>query len=91
LIEYVQAGGGGGGGGAAADCVTVNVCVAIVIVPVRAAPVLAATAKPTAPFPEPLAPLVIVSHDALLVAVHAHPLGAVTAIPVPAPPGSATF
>ena len=88
-IEYVH--GGGGGGGGAAACVTVNVCVAIVRVPVRAEPVLAAMAKPTAPFPEPLAPLVIVSHEALVVAVHAHPLGAVTAIPTPAPPGSATL
>jgi len=86
-IEYVHCGGGGGGG--AADWVTVNVCVAIVIVPVRAAPVLAATVKPTEPFPEPLAPPVIVSHDALLVAVHAHPLGAVTATAVPGPPVSA--
>jgi hypothetical protein len=86
-IEYVH--GGGGGGGGAADCVTVNVCVAIVIVPVRAAPVLAATVKPREPSPEPLAPLVIVSQDALLVAVHAHPLGAVTATGVPEPPVSA--
>jgi hypothetical protein len=32
----------------------------------------------TVPFPEPLAPAVTVSHVSLLVAVHAHPVAAVT-------------
>jgi hypothetical protein len=39
---------------------------------------LAATESATVPFPLPLAPLVIVSHDALLVAVHAQPARLVT-------------
>ncbi len=39
--------------------------------------VLAATLKPVVPFPEPDAPLLIVNHEALLVAVQAHPLPAV--------------
>jgi hypothetical protein len=37
----------------------------------------------------PLAPAVIVIHDALLVAVQAHVPPAVTAIDVPAPPAAA--
>jgi len=57
----------------------VKVCPATVSVPLRALPVLAAMLKPTDPFPVPLAPEVIVSHDALLLAVHAHPLVVVTA------------
>ena len=64
---------------AGADWFTVNVCPATVSVPLRALPVLAATLKPTEPLPEPLVPEVIVSHDALLLAVHAHPLVVVTA------------
>ena len=78
LIEYVHA--------AAADCVTVWVCPAIAIVPVRAAPVLAAAVKATLPLPLPLAPDVIVIHVAAVVAVHPQPDGAVTPIGVPAPP-----
>ena len=46
----------------------------------------------TLPLPLPLAPLVTVNHDVLLTPVHAHPVGAVTAVdPVPpcgAPIGS---
>jgi hypothetical protein len=57
----------------------VNVCPATVSEPLRALPVLAATLKPVVPFPDPLLPEVIVSHDALLLAVHAHPLVVVTA------------
>ena len=50
--------------------VTVKVCPPIVIVPVRdVVPVLAATLYATVPLPLPVAPLVIVIHDALLVAV----------------------
>jgi hypothetical protein len=60
--------------------------VAIVAVPVRAAPVFAATLKPTDPFPVPVAPDVMVMNAALLVAVHAQPAPAVTAtVPVVAP------
>jgi hypothetical protein len=39
---------------------------------------LAATLKPTGPLPVPFAPDVIVTHEALLVAVHAQPAPAVT-------------
>ena len=81
-MEYVHGGGG-------ADCVTVNVCPATVNVPVRCAPVLAAIVNPTFPLPLPEAPDPIVSHGALLVAAHAHPVAAVTAIDVPAPTGRA--
>ena len=42
--------------------------------------VLVAALKVTVPLPEPLAPPLIVSHAALLVAVHVHPLAAVTAV-----------
>ena len=67
-----------------------KVCVAIVAVPVRAAPVFAPTLKPTGPFPVPLAPDVMVIHVALLVAVQAQPAPAVTVtVPVVAP--AATF
>jgi hypothetical protein len=69
----------------------VNVCPATVKVPVRCAPVLAVAVNPTLPFPLPLAPDVIVSHEALLVAVHPQPVEAVTAIDVPAPPDAAMF
>jgi hypothetical protein len=61
-------------------CVTVKVRPAMVTVPVReAVDALAATLYPTTPPPVPLAPLVIVIHAALLVAVQLHPLAAVTA------------
>jgi hypothetical protein len=68
---------------------TVKVCPPIAIVPVRAAPVFAATIKLTDPLPVPAAPAVIVIHDALLMAVHAHVPPAVTVIAVPVPPASA--
>jgi hypothetical protein len=69
---------------------TVNVWLAIVIVPLRAAPVFAATVKPTEPLPVPLAPDVIVIHDALLPAFQVHvPAEAVTATAVPVPPAAA--
>jgi len=58
---------------------TVNVCPAMVTVPVRdPVPVFAATLYDTVPLPLPLAPAVIVIHAALLVDVHAHPAPAVT-------------
>ena len=69
-------------------CVTVNACPAIVNVPLRCDElVLAAALNPTAPLPLPLAPLVTVNHDVLLLTpVHAHPAGAVTFVePVPPP------
>lgn len=58
---------------------------AIVIVPVRAAPALAATVKSTVPLPLPLAPAVIVIHVSAVVAVHTQPVAVVTAT-VPVPP-----
>ena len=63
---------------------------AIVIVPVRAAPVLAAAVKATVPLPLPLAPAVIVIHCAAEFAVHPQPGGDVTPIGVPAPPVAPT-
>lgn len=91
-IEYVhEAGGGGGGGGLLlAACITVNVRPAIVSVPVRAAPLFAATLKATEPLPAPIAPDVTVIHDALLAAVHWHVLADVT-VAVPAPPAAPMF
>ena len=60
-------------------CVTVTVWPATVSVPVRGdVAVLAAMAKPTVPFPLPLAPDVMLSQEALLVAVHVHPVAVVT-------------
>jgi hypothetical protein len=82
---YVQA------GDAAASCVTVNVRAATLSVPLRAAPVLAATLKVTVPLPLFVAPDVIVAHDTLLVADHAHPAAATTATGVPAPPPAPKF
>ena len=67
-------------------CDTVKTSPPTVIVPVRSeAPVFAVALKAAVPSPEPLAPLVTVSQEALLTAVHAHPAAAVTAmLPVPA-------
>ena len=69
---------------------TVKICPAMLSVPVRAGPVLAAAVKATAPLPLPLAPEVIVSQFALLVAVQRQPPGEVT-VTVPVPPAAATF
>jgi hypothetical protein len=52
--------------------------------------VFAAAVKPTEPLPEPLAPEVIVSQPALLVAVHPQPLAADT-LTEPLPPPAGTF
>jgi hypothetical protein len=52
------------------SCDTVNVEPAIVSVPIRAPPVLAATVNETLPLPVPLAPLVTVIQFTLLVVVH---------------------
>ena len=57
---------------------TVKVCPAIVRVAERALPVVAAALMHRA-VPDPLAPALIVSHEALLEAVHAQPGPAVTA------------
>jgi hypothetical protein len=56
----------------------VSVGSAIVSVPVRTPPGFAATSNATVPLPLPLAPDVIVSQEALLVAVQVHPLIVVT-------------
>ena len=71
---------------AAAACVTLNVWPPIVSVPVRALVFgLADALNATVPAPLPLAPLVTVNHDVLLLTpVHAHPASVVTAVdPVP--------
>ena len=70
----------------AAAWFTVNVCPPIVSVPLRwLVLVLAAALNATVPLPLPLAPLVTVSQDVLLLTpVHEQPVGAVTAVdPVP--------
>ena len=54
--NVTAAGGGGGVVEAAAACEIVTVTPPTVNVPVRAAPVLAATLKLTVPFPLPVAP-----------------------------------
>jgi hypothetical protein len=72
----------------AAVCVTVNVFPPIVNVPVRAAPLLAATLNVTLPFPEPEPPAVTVIQGTFDAAVHAHALPAVT-VTVPVPPAGA--
>ena len=75
---------------AAAACETVNVCEAIVTVPVRAdAFGFAATLKLAEPLPLPLAPLVTVIQLSLLVADHGQPPGDVTLVE-PVPPAAAT-
>jgi len=69
----------------------VNVRPPIVIVPLRAVVFGFADAlNATVPVPLPLAPLVTVSHDVLLLTpVHAQPLGAVTLVD-PVPPAAVT-
>ena len=70
------------------DCVTVTVWPATVSVPVRCAvAALVVALKVTVPLPDPLAPLPIVSQAALLVALHAQPVAAVTAV-VDEPPAA---
>src|SRR5262245_45627126 len=61
----------------------------MVNVAVRAGPVVAAAENWSVPFPFPDAPLVIVTHGALLVAVQSHPAPVVTAT-VPEPPVCST-
>ena len=62
----------------------------MVSVPLRAAPAFAPALIVTVPFPLPLDPPLIVNHDALLVAVHAHPSPVVTVTGPVAPPVAAT-
>jgi hypothetical protein len=75
----------------AAAWVTENVWPAIVSVPLRGEIVgFTAALNATAPEPVPLAPLVIVSQDVLLLTpVHAQPANVVTVVD-PAPPPAAT-
>lgn len=65
--------------------VTENVWPAMVMVPVRWAPVLPATTTVTAPLPVPVAPDVTISQLTLLAAFHAHALVVVTATLVVSP------
>ena len=65
-----------------------NVWPAIVAVPLRIAPVFAATLKVTDPLPVPDAPLDTVIQETLLAAVHEHQLAVETAI-VAVPPVAA--
>ena len=53
-------------------------------------PVFAAALNPTVPVPVPVAPDVMLSHGALLTAVHAHALVVVT-VTVPVPPSTGTL
>ena len=63
-----------------------TVCPATVTVALRdAVAVFAVALTLTVPLPDPLAPLVTVSHDALLVAVQVQPVAAVT-VTAPLPP-----
>jgi hypothetical protein len=68
---------------------TVNVLPAIVAVPVRAAPRLAAINRLTVPEPLPALPLVTVIHGALEAAVHEQPPAVVT-VTGSDPPSAAT-
>ena len=71
-----------------APSVTVKVWPATVSVAVRdAVVVFAAALNVTGPVPLPLVPAVTVTHAAVLAAVHAHPVGAVT-VTEPEPPAA---
>jgi hypothetical protein len=73
------------------DCVTVSVCPATVTVAFRDdVDVLAAAVTVTVPLPEPLPPVPIVSHGALLAAVHVQPDATVTPTE-PLPPAATMF
>jgi hypothetical protein len=72
--------------------VTVKGLPPIVSVPVRdVVAVFAATSNVTEPLPLPLAPAVTVIHAALLVAVQAHPVAAVTVTAAAVTPAAATL
>jgi hypothetical protein len=55
----------------------------------RDVPGFAAAVNATVPLPVPLVPELMVIHDAPVVALHEHPLGAVT-LNVPVPPATGT-
>jgi len=74
--------------GSADAWLTVNVCPATEIVSDRAAPRFGRTTNPTEPSPLPFAAVEKEIHEALLLAVHAQPDGAVMVI-VPNPPRAA--
>jgi len=67
-------------------CVTVKVVPAMVSVPLRDAPVLAAIVKRAVPEPVPAAPAVSVIHAALLWLIHAHDAEDVVTLTLPVPP-----
>ena len=71
-------------------CDTANVWPAMERLPVLEGPRFPDAEKDTLPFPVPLAPCVIVSHESVVDAVHAHPGTTVTAIDGPEPPPAAT-
>ena len=73
---------------AGADCVTVNVCPAIVTVPARAAPAFAATVSVTVPLPVPLPPADTVMNGSLLTAVQLQVLAMVTPTACVPPPAA---
>src|SRR5262249_41395462 len=75
------------GGAAAASSERLNVLSRIVIVPVRAAPLLAAAVNVTVPLPAPPAPPVSVIHVSVVAAVQAHDAPAVTPM-LPLPPAA---
>ena len=82
-IEYAH-------GACAAACVTVKVCPATVIVPVRGVVMeLTPTVNAMVPLPEPLAVPLMVIQGALLVAVQPHPADVAT-VKDPEPPAAAT-
>jgi hypothetical protein len=56
----------------APPCVSVKGFPAIVTVVLRGAPPFAGITRWTVPFPVPVRPLSIVTHDALVLAVHVH-------------------
>jgi hypothetical protein len=80
-IEYEQV-------GAAASWLTVKGCPAMLRLPLRAPPLLAATLNVTVPGPLPPAADVNDIHDAWLDAVHPHPGDVEMLIVVPAPPAA---
>ena len=73
----------------ASDCVTVTVCPATVIVPVRSSSEFVDTLNPTDPLSVPDEPDVTVIHGALLLEVHGQPAAVVT-VTLPVPPPAAT-
>ena len=71
-------------------CITVNVCPAMVIVPVLAFVGFAATVNVTIPLLLPMTPVVTVIHESLLTALHVQLVVAATLIVGPTPPDAPT-